>query len=79
MTPVSKRIPPRADNKYSHQGTDLPLLPLRSGLAVKTICGKKKIDSANLKEKYRNERKKGCALLQGLQLQASQYKRMKKE
>ena len=57
MTAVSKRIPPRADNKYTHQGIDLPLLPLRSGLAVKTICGKK-IDSANLKEKDRNERKK---------------------
>ena len=41
MTPVSNRIPPRADNKYTHQGIDLPLLPLRSGLAVKTICGKK--------------------------------------
>ena len=78
MTPVSKRIPPRADNKYTHQGIDLPLLLLRSGLAVKIICGKK-VDSANLKEKYRNERKKGCALLHGLQLQASQYKWMKKK
>ena len=78
MTPVSKRIPPRADNKYTHQGIDLPLLPLRSGLAVKTIC-EKKIGSANLKGKDRNQRKKRYALLHGLQLQASQYKWMKKK
>lgn len=59
MTPVSKRIPPRADNKYTHQGIDLPLLPLRSGLAVKTICGKKKYIQLTCKKNIETKGRKG--------------------
>lgn len=40
-TAASKMIPPSTDTRYTHQGIDLPLPPVRAGFAVRIIYNRK--------------------------------------